>query len=90
MRYDKKTRYRHLRLYLIVELETDLTELGCKDDLGFFMMHSHLLVLSWIIWASLRENLSSGVCEQHRRRPACASAQTAQRLCYSLLELIHV
>ena len=26
------------------------------------------------IWASSRENLSSGVGEQHRRRPACASA----------------
>ena len=24
------------------------------------------------IWALSRENLSSGVCEQHRRRPACA------------------
>ena len=36
-----------------------------------------------ISWASTRENLSSGVCEQHRRRPACASAQSDQRLCYS-------
>ena len=34
-------------------------------------------------WASSRENLSSGGCEQHRRRPACASAQSDQRLCYS-------
>ena len=33
------------------------------------------------IWALPRENLSSGVCEQHRRRPACASAQSDQRLC---------
>ena len=24
-----------------------------------------------------------GVCEQHRRRPACASAQSDQRLCYT-------
>ena len=36
-----------------------------------------------IIWALTRENLSSGVCEQHRRRPACASAQSYQCLCYS-------
>ena len=35
-------------------------------------------------WAPTRENLSSGVCKQQRRRPACASAQTDQRLCYSL------
>ena len=37
-------------------------------------------------WASKRENLPSGVCEQQRRRPACASAQTDQRLCYLLIE----
>ena len=35
------------------------------------------------IWASTRENLSSGVCEQQGRRPACAYAQSDQRLCYS-------
>ena len=35
-------------------------------------------------WASSRENLSSGGCEQHRCRPACASAQPDQHLCYSL------
>ena len=37
------------------------------------------------IWASTREKLSSGVSEQHRRRLACASAQSDQRLCYSFL-----
>ena len=31
-----------------------------------------------------------GVCEQQRRRPACASAQTDQRLCYSLTEKYHI
>ena len=31
-------------------------------------------------WALLRENLSLGVCKQHRRRPAWASAQSDQRL----------
>ena len=39
-------------------------------------------VLSCPNWASSRENLSSGGCEQHRRRPACAFAQSDQRLCY--------
>ena len=39
-----------------------------------------------MIWALARENLSLGVCEQQRGRPACASAQTDQRLCYSLFE----
>ena len=33
--------------------------------------------------ASTRKNLLSEVCEQHRRRPACSSAQSDQRLCFS-------
>ena len=40
-------------------------------------------------WASTRENLSSGVCE-HRRRPACASAQSDQRPCYSRFGKYHI
>ena len=40
----------------------------------------------FINWASWQENLSSGVCEQQRRRPACASAISA--LIVSLLESI--
>ena len=39
-------------------------------------------------WASTRENLSS-VCEQQRRRPDCASAQSDQRRCYSLIWKFH-
>ena len=48
--------------------------------------------LLWItvIWASARENLSSGVREQHRNRSACASAQSDQCLCYSLFEKCHM
>ena len=42
------------------------------------------------IWAATQENLSSGVCEQHRLRPACASAQTDQHLCYSLFGKYHM
>ena len=45
---------------------------------------------SKIKWASMGENLSLGVCEQQRRRPACASTQTDQRLCYSLFEKCHI
>ena len=47
-------------------------------------------ILTVTIWASARENLSSGVCKQHRRRPACASAQSDQRLCYSLSGKYHM
>ena len=31
-----------------------------------------------------------GVCEQQRRRPACASAQSDQRLCFSLFEKYYI
>ena len=41
-------------------------------------------------WASTQETLSSGVCEQHRRRPACASTQSDHRLCYSLFGKYHM
>ena len=43
-----------------------------------------------IIWAATRENLSSGVCEKHRGRPACTSAKSDQRLCYSLFGKNHI
>ena len=49
-----------------------------------FNIFSVISQQSVIVWASTRENLSSGFCEQHRRRPACASTQSDQRLCYSL------
>ena len=42
------------------------------------------------IWAATRENLPSGFCEQHRRRPACASEQSDQRLCYSHFGKYHI
>ena len=48
-------------------------------DSAFFFYHN---------WASTRENLSSGVCEQQRGRPACASAQSDQRFCYRVFESI--
>ena len=41
-----------------------------------------------IIWASTRETLSSGVCKQHRCRPACASTQSDQRLFIRFLKNI--
>ena len=40
--------------------------------------------------ASTRENLSLKVCEQQRRILACASAQSDQRLCYSLIGKYHI
>ena len=41
------------------------------------------------IWASMRENLSSRVCEQQRHRPACASTQFDQCPCNLLIGKYH-
>ena len=43
-----------------------------------------------IIWALKQENLSSGVCQQQRRKPDCASTQSDQHLCYSLNGKYHL
>ena len=37
-----------------------------------------------------REKSDFRVCEQHMRRPACASAQSDQRLCYTLFGKYHI
>ena len=37
-----------------------------------------------------RKKMSLGVREQHRHRPASASAQSDQRLCYSLIVKYHI
>ena len=42
------------------------------------------------IWALMQENLSLGVCKQQRRRPASASAQPDQHLCYLLSVKYHI
>ena len=34
----------------------------------------------------VERKLDVAACERQRRRPACTSAQSDQRLCYSLLE----
>ena len=41
------------------------------------------------ISASTGEKLSSGICEQQRLRPACASMQTDQRICHLLFGKYH-
>ena len=53
-------------------------------------MDEVILLLSCMIWASLQENLSSGGYKQQRCRLACASAQSDQRLCYSLIGKYHI
>ena len=54
------------------------------------MKQVSLLYFISFIWALSRQNLSSGACEQQRRRPACAYAQSDQRLCYPLIAMYHI
>ena len=61
-----------------------------KCDLQPMDHKSDEFKVSGIKWASMRENLSSGVWEQQRRRPACASTQSDQRPCYSLFGNYHI
>ena len=42
------------------------------------------LSICFILWATSWENLFYAICEQQRRRSACASAQSDQRICCSL------
>ena len=43
-----------------------------------------------MIWAGPWENVSYVICEQQRRKSACASAQSDQRLCCSLLRQYNI
>ena len=53
-----------------------------KVEIVIIVSESRVL---WYIWAEPWENVSYVICEQQRRRSACASAQSDQRLCCSLL-----
>ena len=71
-------------------------EKGFPEASTLMTTATHSLVVLFFLrvykykWASLRENLSSGIWEQHRRRSACVSAQSDQRLCYSLCGKYHM
>ena len=61
------------------------------DQLAYSLIQSQAdLVSHWLsnIWALTRENTSSKVCEQQRRRTACISLHTVQHLFFHLLENI--
>ena len=65
--YIKQSRKAHMR---------DICEFGQHKNPGLFCPHTPCLASRPATHnlASTRENLSSGICEQHRRRPACAPA----------------
>ena len=48
------------------------------------------VVMVYIKWVSMGENLSSGCFEQQGRRQACSSMQSDLRLCFSLFAKYHI
>ena len=63
----------------------------CEDGHNL-ALHSHVSFLyassslADDTWARSYENVSYAICEQQRRRPVCASAQSDQHFCCSLLK----
>ena len=73
-----------VEVYILSVVALDETNIsGC---LHFSMQKVEMSCMErYGIWASAQENLSSEVCKQLRSRPACASMQSDQHLCYSLI-----
>ena len=59
----------------------------------WYLCCSHMaltgFLISWLRWAGSWEKPVYSICEQQRRRSACASAQSDQRLCCSLIRQSH-
>ena len=75
----------NIKMPTIVGILTFMRRINFMLKWGSLKVH-----ITCIIWASWRENLSSEVCEQQKRRPASASAQSGQRLRYSLFGKYHI
>ena len=80
-KYTRFCQWKNLELNIQVSIPCIIIPRGLKP-----LVKSYFIV----IWASTQENLSSVVCEQQRRRPACATTQSDQRLCYLLFEKYHI
>ena len=70
------------------ELKVAILSMDAHEDIPKDMLEQVSYID--ILWAWTRENLSSGVCKQLRRRPACASVQSDQHLCYLCIEKYHI
>ena len=91
--------YCHLKMcYLLLSVLKNVVG-GKKNSVCYFTTMFKCVMTMYIMadttlqdhnWAFMRENLSLAVCEQHRRRPACASTQSDQRLHYSLIRKYHI
>ena len=87
----------HIFLFTCTKINLSCDESSHILRCCLIQINGHNKSVLRFIWAQLRENLSSGGgggwggvggggCKQQRRRPACASAQSDQRLCYSLIK----
>ena len=55
------------------------------ESYRYFIERGKLSLVEANIWATSWENMFYAICEQQRRRSACASVQSDQHLCYLLL-----
>ena len=65
-------------------------DLGNEGSAKFVQMIIQTLSYSDILMGLDAKKPVFRVCEQQRRRPACASAQSDQRLCYSVFGKYHM
>ena len=77
-------------LYRLIWIDPGWNELLEIRHCCLFLNYMKHKVEEQASWAKTQENLSAGVCEQQRHRPACASTQSDQRLCYSLIRKYHI
>ena len=77
----------HMRFLVLTCDAQSQQSLDCYQTL---IRVGHYKCAPYIIWASTLEKMSSVVCEQPWRRPACASAQSDQRLCFFLIGKNHI
>ena len=60
------------------------TGISLQIQIQVIPLTSRYLLVLGLIWARSCENVSYAICEQQRRRSACASVQSDQGLCCSL------
>ena len=56
----------------------------CVQDTRIFILRRFFIVQHVLNGSQREKTCLWGFAEKHRRRPACAFAQSDQRLCYSL------
>ena len=86
------TGYRYLRFYQLknIPISSWLSHPGAHCGFAFVVLKVTQCKKGYLHhnWASLRENLSSEVCEQQRRRPACAPRSLISAFVIRLLKII--